>query len=435
MKYTLPHASAVPKPLRLFFLVMFAFDAIALVCELVAKFILHLGWPYRSPLLNDSPTPDLSFILHLFPDLHTPAFFSFSHSVPFMYPAALAPLFGLLMPLADRPHRFQALLLLLSLLIAAAFAFRLANTRLGPLKSGLVAAATILLSYPLLFELRQGNAEFFIFLLVGGAVWCFLHEHWHTAAALIGIAGAMKLFPFVYLGLFLARRRYSVLITSVLTAVVVTLASLRYIEPSIAFAWHGINANLAYYQQTVVLSIRRELGFDHSLFGLMKTAMVSGHLVAPGKLHLQPILRVYLVIASLGGIALFFLRIQFLPVINQVICLCVASILLPPVSYDYTLLHLYIPWGMLVLFAVQRRDVFTPGLTAVFLCFAVLMSIQTEFIVHGYVHGGQIKAVVLVALMILALMFPFENATLEGSRVPSPGLGATRLREAQPTHG
>ena len=71
-----------------------------------------------------------------------------------------------------------------------------------------------------------------------------------------------------------------------------------------------------------------------------------------------------------------FLRIRHLPVINQVLCLCIAFILLPPVSYDYTLLHLYVPWGLLVMFAqeqqILRREV--PGLTAAFVCLGILMA-------------------------------------------------------------
>lgn len=411
MKDTLRLPIAVPRPLRLFFVVMFTLNVIAGGCEIVSKAIFHLDWPYTSPLMDDPSITDLAFATPLFQHLHTPEFFSPSNPVPFMYPAALAPVFGLLVPLANHPLWLEAVLLLLALLAALAFTLRLRRTRLSYLQSGWIVATTVLLSYPLLFELKQGNVELFICLLVGGGVWCFLHERWHTAAVLFGIAGAMKLFPFVYLGLFLAKRRYNVVVTAVITAVVVTLASLRYLDPSISVAWHGIAANLAYYQRTVVLDIRREIGFDHSFFGLMKTR----HFVT-WPLNLRLRLNAYLALAACGGLVLFVLRIRYLPVINQVLCLCVASVLLPPVSYDYTLLHLYIPWSMLVLFAVQERERFTPGLTAVFLCFAVLMSIQTEFIWNGRSHGGQIKAILLVVLMILALRFPFdtyEAASLE----------------------
>jgi hypothetical protein len=387
---------------------MFTLDVIAAVFESVSRFILHRIWPYTSPVPADRPIPDMHFAIPLFKELHTSAFFSPSQPVPFMYPAALAPVYGLFLPLADRPLELRAVLLLLVLLPAFFLARRLARTGLTSLQSAFFIAASVILSYPLLFELRQGNSELIVCLIVGGGVWCFLRERWQAAAVLFGIAGAMKLFPFVYLGLFLAKRRYSGMLTAVLTAIVVTLASLRYINPSIAFAWHGIGINLAYYQETVALAVRQELGFDHSVFGLIKTLIASAHLPAEAT-NLKPILRGYMAIAACGGVALFFLCIRHLPVINQVMCLCVASILLPPVSFDYTLLHLYIPWAMLVVFAVQQKHRFTPGLTAVFLCFGVLMSIQTEVILDRRSYSGQIKALALVALMVLALKFPFPT--------------------------
>ncbi len=102
-----------------------------------------------------------------------------------------------------------------------------------------------------------------------------------------------------------------------------------------------------------------------------------------------------------------------MPVINQVICLCVASIILPPVSYDYTLVNLYIPWAMLVCFALDKQTLKTAGLTIAFVCFAIATSIQTEFIYHGRSVEGQIKAIALCVLMVAALRYPFR-ATQNG---------------------
>jgi len=124
------------------------------------------------------------------------------------------------------------------------------------------------------------------------------------------------------------------------------------------------------------------------------------------------ILTFYLAVAALTGLTLYFVRIRHLPIINQVLCLCVAAILLPPVSYDYTLMNLYIPWAMLVLFAQDqdRAKRSVPGLMAAFICLAFLVSPETEFIFRGQGFAGQVKAGALVLLMYIALKYPFAEA-------------------------
>ena len=151
-----------------------------------------------------------------------------------------------------------------------------------------------------------------------------------------------------------------------------------------------------------------DIGWDHSLFALYKR--LTPHLPPPETL--SPWLTAYLVAAALAGTALYFLRIRHLPVINQVLCLCVASILLPPVSVEYTLMHLYVPWALmvfLVLDGARAGNPPIPGVSAAFVCFAILMSPLSEFIHHAIHYQGQIKCVVLVILMIIALRYPFSR--------------------------
>jgi hypothetical protein len=135
-----------------------------------------------------------------------------------------------------------------------------------------------------------------------------------------------------------------------------------------------------------------------------------------------------------SGTVFYFAKIHHLPVINQVICLCIASVLLPPVSYDYTLMHLYVPWGLLVLFAQEqwnmKNDV--PGLTVAFVCFAVLMAPESEFIYHAVRFGGQIKAVTLVVLMYIAMKYPFDESALDLKNAPPGHLLCNRPNPASP---
>ena len=114
------------------------------------------------------------------------------------------------------------------------------------------------------------------------------------------------------------------------------------------------------------------------------------------------------------GLLVYLLRIRHLPAINQVLCLTIACVLLPPTSFDYTLLHLYTPWALCVLFAVdtyRARRLRIPGLAAVFVCFAILFAQLGEFVLHGDRLGGQIRATVLLVLFLVALRYPLQTAS------------------------
>ena len=90
-----------------------------------------------------------------------------------------------------------------------------------------------------------------------------------------------------------------------------------------------------------------------------------------------------------AAVWLYFKRIFKLPLLNQVLSLTICSILLPPVSHDYTLIQMYAPWA----------------------------------IVHAdYRYAGQFKALVLLVLLLLALRFPLENESWDNESLSDNGM-------------
>jgi hypothetical protein len=89
----------------------------------------------------------------------------------------------------------------------------------------------------------------------------------------------------------------------------------------------------------------------------------------------------------------------------------VASILLPPVSGDYTLVHLYIPWSVLVLVSISLKDARkVRGLVLSFVCMAFLMAPERFAVIQGIIIAGQLKAIVLIILFIVSITCPFEES-------------------------
>ena len=193
---TMKHKS-IPGVVRLFLLFALLVDSVAIISEAVSRFLLHLGWPYNSPLLDESPVPDLVHGIPLFEHVHTATFFSGSYFVPWMYPAPVAPLYGFFLNLPHPVRVFEAVLALLLFLGASLCCIHLLKKGLSVTNSVLVSGGTLLLSYPAWFELKQGNMELFVCIVIGIGIWCILHDRFHAAAVCIGIAGAMKLFPFI----------------------------------------------------------------------------------------------------------------------------------------------------------------------------------------------------------------------------------------------
>jgi len=398
----------LPSPLRLFLAVDLILFAAASLSELFCRFVLRLGYPYRSPLLFEY-YPDLVGLRTRFTYLHTLRFFTDTNQPPCMYPAPVVAAYSFFY--LFKPFDLVALIsfAVVSFLVAAFFFGR------ALIRRGLATRSTVLLisivcltAYPLWFECKQANMEICVWVVLSLGVLFFLRGYGYTAGVLFGIAGAMKIFPFAYLGLLLARRQYRQALFAFVAAVAVTLPSLWLVYPHILESWRLTSENVAHYRPLIMLHVFPQSSFDHSLFGLIKATL---HPLPPPEV-LNLVLTFCLAICALGGLLLYILRIRHLPVINQVLCLCVASILFPPTSFDYTLLQLYVPWALLVFFAIQPQNYSRNivGLKLAFVCFAILFVPETEFIFKGhnpYSFGGQIKALVLVVLFIAGLRYPF----------------------------
>jgi hypothetical protein len=405
---------ALPALLRDFLVVSFALSLLCVSAELISGVVFHLTNPYNWPL-----TPyhellnDLNTFVVKFDRFHSPSFFTFDPELPFAYPAPMAVLYKLIYLFPW--HRNYAFFLLMAATIAgAALMVALAGVRRGlELRPALFfCSLTALFSYPFVFEAKQGNLEFFVAILISTGIWLFLRGRGYSSAACFAMAGSMKLFPLIYLGLHIAQRRWRAAFWGLAMAAVITLLSLWLVASDISLGWHKIQEGITAFQEKIVLHILpREIGFDHSMFSVVKRICVA---VNP-EISLRRALRYYMIVVATGGTVLFFTRIRHLPIANQVLTLAVCSIMLPPVSYDYTLMHLYAPLAMMTLIGVSanKRNLVLPGLLIAFVLTAVALAPLSEFILHGVRFGGQIRAIGLLALLVVGLLYPFPTEKLE----------------------
>ena len=398
----------LPPLLRLFCAAAILLTLVGIVTRFLCANVFHLtSYPYGS-YVTDVDGLDLMTFYPRFKHLHSPEFFSPESGPAYAYPAGVAPLYWLLFRVRYAQIPFVLLGAGITIVFAWFFARALEERGVSRHDARWFVLITGLCSYPFYFEFARGNVEIFMWMITAGAVYAILKDRVWLGASLLGIAIAMKIYPFVFVGLLFSRRKYAPIVFSILVAAAYSILSLWIVCPDISIASQGINHGLDSYRVLYVVPYRPLFsGVDHSLYALIKRILGA----RPFDEYVV-ILKGYMLTTALTGLVLYFARIRRMPMINQVLCLTIASILLPPVSFDYTLIHLYVPFVMVAVMLVnqnRRGQTQTRGVSTMIVCFIVLLSQIGEIILHGDRLGGQIKAVVLLTLFILGVVVPFAD--------------------------
>jgi hypothetical protein len=373
-------------------------------------------------LWNDGFWWDLWVFEERFRYFRTPAFWN-AFRYPFTYPAAMGVVLAVLFRI---PHilRWYLLTCIAALcgwawIVAREMAVRGAIARRIALAFTLTIAAT---AWPFWLLFSSANTEGLVAIILAAGVWSVLRRRWWLGAALIALAGALKIFPLALLALLLSRRRYKEFTGALLFAAILTVGSLAILGPTIAVAEYHIAAGLTFIKSTYALAVTSAmLDVNHSLFAPIKFALVGLNRVlypSTWPAH-QPVLleaayNVYLALACIFGVVLYFGRIRRLPMLNQVLALTICAVLLPPFSVDYTLLQLFLPLGLLCIYTVEswRKNLVPAGLRASFICFAFLYPIGSFFTIR-YRFGSMVRCFALTALLIAVLRHPFPWPELD----------------------
>ncbi len=400
----------LPRVLRVSALLAVLLACLVPTSEYVCVHFLHLDFlPYNHMTLGSKDAhADVRMFQERINHLGTPTFFSAEWGSHFLYPAPNAVLYRLFH--ANGPHflaRFAAFFVVLFGTAAIWFFLALRRAGVTTTSAALFVMASVASSYPLYFTLERGNVEMFVWSSSALGIFFFLRDRTWLAASFIAAAGACKGYPFLFLGVFLLRRMYKQIAYAAVFATLMNVVSLWLETHNFALAKAGTAAGVLEFKQAYVLQVRAN-GLDHSIFGTLKR--VSLH--TPTTAQLTTALPIYLGIAGVVACVLFFTLVRRLPLYNQILFLTVMAITLPPVSYDYTLLHVYTPWAMLVFLAVRlwrQKQPPAPGMWAMFLCFSILLSPQNEVILHGERLEGAIKCTTLLFLAWLSLRYPLST--------------------------
>lgn len=379
---------------------------------LVMGLVFHRGYPYNWPLFIPSARfSDFTIYQQKFALFHKALFFT--TGFPFTYPAPIAVLYeGFYVGFGRYALKAFLLFAIFSFTVPAVlFARSLVAQGVARVHAVFFTGVALAFSWPMWLLLDRANVEVFVWVALACGIWAYARGALWLAAALLAVGASLKLFPFVYLALFLNRRDIPKLIFGVVVFVAVTLLSLAVLGPTVPLAYHGIATGLSYFHDVYMSKfLANETGFDHSLLAFWKVAVE-----ILDKRNAQAVLDhsvgLYMPLMAITGIALYFLRIRFLPKLNQLLAFTIVSIFFTPFSGDGTLIHLYYGFALCCFLAIDasRRAFSVPGLGTAFVCFAFLLSTENFFIFFHHRFEGQAKCLALGTLLVCALRYPFRE--------------------------
>jgi hypothetical protein len=345
--------------------------------------------------------------------LHTAAFFFNVAGNPWPYPmfsavayppfaaVVMAPMYAFPIP--------ELLYLIVSgawlALLAGWIGRGLARAGIGLATAVLLPLSLLLISFPIERLLHQGNVEVVLWMLTAFGALAFLRGRNDAAAVLWGLAAAMKLFPIVLLALLLPRGKWRAFALGLCTFVLATVLSLWWLGPSIGIAWRGSLQNVFGYQGIRMGEFSlRELVANHSLIDLAKLLAMIAHYPL-GKLT-PP----YFALGTVVLAAAFFGKLWKMPVANQFLGISTFMVMFPPISYYHALVHMIAPLLLLGWIAIraQQAGVRVAGLGATILLFVPLFVPFTVLTFpHAFLYCGMLQSLVLLALFVRALEYPF----------------------------
>ena len=399
-----------PILLRLYLAVICAVTALSFGCTWYFADIQHrTAFPYGHMLLPPGyNNEDFTCFSQRFQYFHQPAFYG-SFRVPFSYPPPLAVAYHIFFAAGANAARYFFLLMLACYLFACALLIREFVLRgWNAAHAFLFVAVCAALSYPFMVAFSLDEMELLVWAVLALGIYLFVQGYAWQAAILFGLAGSMKYFPLIYIALPLAQKKVRDALIVLITFGGSLVLSAWFLGPSLHVVSKGMQTQAQQFRVYYLDQFHPfESGIDHSMFGLCKYILhARGHVAWPPSL-----ISIYLTLVAVSGVILWFWRIRKMPILNQVTALSVASVLLPPLSHDYTLMHLYAPWVMLVMLASSVR---TKGIALGLFCFALLFTPES-FLIHGGVRfSGQFKCLVLFALLLISVTYRFQSAPEKG---------------------
>lgn len=271
------------------------------------------------------------------------------------------------------------------------------------------------MTYPVLFTVHTGNIEAVIFLFL--CLFIYLYQSGKFALSSLPLAAiiSMKIFPGVFLVLFVADKKYKELLLTLAMIFILSFSSLLIFDGGIRSGfgnyWGHFQASQKMYFDLMVLGGSGNV-FAHSLLNGLRILLLGDF--PPMQKVLLPYMLFTLFIFTLVSLFIIFVeRVFWKRVALLVICMC----LLPYTSTDYKLLHFFIPLFLFINYKKTAFDKVEPFEPLYLILFALLLIPKNYYYLHNdpYTSINNIlnpMIMIMLLIMIVKSRWPIVKTSI-----------------------
>jgi hypothetical protein len=276
------------------------------------------------------------------------------------------------------------------------------------------------LSYPFLFTIDRGNFELLLFLLLLVFLYLFEKKKYLWSTIPLAMAIAIKVYPAILLFLFIPEKKWKEFFISIGFSIALTLGSLCLFQDgfsqNVLYLFHLSNfSNNGFFELFTSIEPGAVVQRGVTVVSLIKIVLGNAS-IAPTQFWIDHFKIIYIVCAAIIGIGIIIFVVFKQKVFwKRVAVLIFLMLLLPPISGDYKLIHLFLP---LFLFCNEEKNSKLDNLYVLF--FAILLIPKDYYfypklssdatINYVYVHDISIAIPInIVVLMIFAVILLLSN--------------------------
>jgi len=207
---------------------------------------------------------------------------------------------------------------------------------------------SILISYPVIFSIDRMNLEIYLFLFTLTFIFFYLQKKYFIAILFLSFAICMKLYPILFLLLFIQDKNYKAITNTIIISLLLTFFSLALFTGGVIQNSNSLITNLNHFNN--FYSGSSGLQHNSSIYGLVKIFFrgVYSYIFKYGNEDANSTTNLFLKYPYLIFVALYFIIITTYILLiektfwKKVFLIISMTILLPHVSFDYKLLTIII---------------------------------------------------------------------------------------------
>lgn len=261
-------------------------------------------------------------------------------------------------------------------------------------------------TYPVFFLFDRGN-----YLMISFVFVCLFAYYYvlnpTKSLYFLSAAIAMKIYPVMFILLFLVERKYKNIwkvaaITACLSIIPMLLFRGDFVSNVVSFI-----KNLFFFSGGYVNELSN-VSWNLSLLGAIKILIMlfnNGILLLDVKLP-------FLILAVLLIAIVVFLLKKEVRLDRKMTYLVSLQILIMPLSFDYSLIYLYVPLLMLL---KNRRDLDVEDCFSIIVIALLFIPKSYGILYHDSVMAVSIQSLINPILLLLLIIYPFYKRVMEGS--------------------